>query len=113
MSQPKLAELHGRYQARKLTANDYAYLANLMNKVETTNPRYSHKNLLAIYACQFWINRYLANEKSEFISSLDKYLQRKLALTPEQIDGLNNWFKNRPGMLSIKLDAFSFNPAKT
>ncbi|WP_185265986.1 hypothetical protein [Halopseudomonas xiamenensis] len=42
MSQPKLAELHSRYQARRLTANDYSYLTNLMNKVDTAQEPARH-----------------------------------------------------------------------
>lgn len=112
MSYGKLADLHRRYLINGLSDDDVKYLLNLMAKVKNDRPEYSYKNLQAIYACDFWIQRFLAKDASDFILSLKAYLHAHLALTPGQIDGLNKWFKNKPGMISIKPDAFAFAPSK-
>ncbi|MGY2169795.1 hypothetical protein [Pseudomonas gingeri] len=112
MSYGKLKELQTRYRGAELTEDDIRYLINLMAKVQRERPEYSYRNLQAIYACDFWIERFLINDKSDFISDLKSYLNSKLALTTRQIEGLNKWFKHREGMISIKPDAFAFDPSK-
>ncbi|MFS2160660.1 hypothetical protein ACCD10_25430 [Pseudomonas sp. Pseusp122] len=112
MSYGKLADLHRQYLSEGLTDNDVKYLLNLMAKVQTARPEYSYRNLQAIYACDFWIKRFLAQDASDFIASLQTYLKTHLALTPGQIGGLNKWFNNQPGMISIKPEAFAFDPSK-
>ncbi len=107
-----LVKLAEKLRVAGLADDDYSYLKNLMAKVKTVRPEFSIKNLQAIYACNYWINYFLAKESSDFISDLKRSLNRDLALTPGQIEGLNKWFKNRPGMLSIKPDAFAFDPVE-
>ncbi|APC19576.1 hypothetical protein BLL42_28090 (plasmid) [Pseudomonas frederiksbergensis] len=108
----RLVTLAEKLRGAVLADGDYRYLNNLMAKVQTVRPEVSIKNLQAIYACNYWINYFLAKESSDFISDLKRSLHRDLALTPGQVEALNKWFKNRPGMLSIKPDAFAFNPAE-
>lgn len=112
MKYEPLVKLAEKLRGSGLEGGDYSYLNNLMAKVQTDRPEFSIKNLQAIYACNYWINYFLAQESSDFISNLKSSLHRDLALTPGQVDGLNKWFKNRPGMLSIKPDAFAFDPAE-
>lgn len=107
-----LVKLAEKLRGAGLTVGDYRYLNNLMVKVQTARPEFSIKNLQAIYACNYWINHFLARESSDFISDLKRSLHRDLALTPGQVEALNKWFNNRPGMLSIKPDAFAFDPAE-
>lgn len=107
-----LVKLAEKLRSSGLEGADYRYLNNLMAKVQTARPEFSSKNLQAIYACNYWINYFLSQESSEFISSLKSSLHRDLALTLGQVEGLNKWFKNRTGMLSIKPDAFAFDPAE-
>ena len=107
-----LVKLAEKLRMAGLADDDYSYLKNLMAKVKTVRPEFSIKNLQAIYACNYWINYFLAKESSDFISDLKRSLNRDLALTPSQVEGLNKWFNNRPGMLSIKSDAFAFDPVE-
>lgn len=107
-----LVTLAEKLRGAGLAGSDYSYLNNLMAKVKTARPEFSIKNLQAIYACNYWINYFLAKESSDFISNLKSSLHRDLALTQGQVEGLNKWFKNRPGMLSVKPDAFAFDPVE-
>lgn len=102
----RLQEVYVRYRARGLSANDQTYLQNLMAKVERERPEYGYANLQALYACHFWIERFLAEEDSDFIRGLRHYLRSNLHLKPAQIAGLNKWFERREGMISINPDAF-------
>lgn len=102
----RLQEVYERYRARGLSENDQTYLQNLMAKVERERPEYSYANLQALYACHFWIERFLGQENSDFIRGLRHYLRSNLYLKPAQIEGLNKWFERREGMISIKSDAF-------
>lgn len=103
----RLQEVYERYRARGLSANDEAYLLNLMAKVERERPEYGYANLQALYACHFWIERFLGEEDSDFIRGLRHYLRTHLYLKPTQIAGLNKWFERREGMISIRPDAFA------
>jgi hypothetical protein len=107
-----LVKLDEKLRKSGLDVGDYSYLQNLMAKVKIERPEFSIKNLQAIYACNYWINYFLAKESSDFISDLKSSLHRDLALSPGQVEGLNKWFKNRPGMLSIKPEAFAFDPVE-
>lgn len=112
MKYDPLVKLRDKLRGAGLADNDYDHLDNLIAKVNVTYPEFSIKNLYAIYACNYWINYFLAKENSDFISDLQRSLHRDLALTPAQVEGLNKWFKNRSGMLSIKPDAFAFDPSE-
>lgn len=112
MRHEPLMRLVEKLRGSGLEVGDYRYLNNLMAKVQTARPEFSIKNLHAIYACNYWINYFLAQESSDFISNLKRSLHRNLALTSGQVEAINKWFKNRPGMLSIKPDAFAFDPTE-
>lgn len=113
MSIERITKLHEQFQTVGLTEDCYKYLSNLMAKVQKDHPAYSLRNLQAIYACSFWIDRLLQREnKAEYITSLKQYLEKRLALTPGQIEGLNKFLSREPGMLTIKPDAFAFDPSK-
>ncbi|WP_313025458.1 hypothetical protein [Pseudomonas lopnurensis] len=112
MKLERLVQLAEKLRDSGLELDDYRYLGNLMAKVGTARPEYTFKNLQAIYACSYWIDYFLAKESADFISDLQRSLRKELALTPGQVIGLNKWFKNRSGMLSIKPDAFAFDPAE-
>lgn len=112
MNYEPLVKLVQKLRESGLEVDDYRYLHNLMAKVHAARPEFSIKNLQAIYACNYWINSFLAQESSDFISDLKRSLHRDLALSPVQVEGLNKWFKNRRGMLSIKPEAFAFDPVE-
>lgn len=112
MKLESLVKLAEKLRGAGLADDDYRYLNNLMAKVQRVRPEFSIKNLQAIYACNYWINYFLAKESSDFISDLKRALHRDLALTSGQVEALNKWFKNRPGMLSIKPGAFAFDPVE-
>lgn len=109
----KLDVLYERYNNSDLTDSDYYFLNRLVDAKDF--PEYSLKNLQAIYACDFWINQFIKNERNKdltYVESCRSYLHRKLALTPSQIIGLNNWFDNSNGrkMVRLKSDFFVINP---
>lgn len=109
----KLNDIYRRYLSNTLTSTDIRFLSKLV--ISSDYPEYSYQNLQAIYACDFWINQFLnqnINKDLLFMKNIKNYLRKKLALTTEQIKGLNSWFDNTKGnkIVNIKLNAFAIDP---
>lgn len=106
----KLDPIFMKYKANNLLEEDYNFLKILMKGEK--RPEFSYKNLQAIYACNFWIDKFIKNNSNtdiSFVKSLRKYLHEHLRLTEKQIEGLNKWFDRADGggMVRIKKDVFT------
>lgn len=111
MGYHKLSEVYDRYVVEEvMEESDKPYLRNLIGYVERTRPELSPRNLRQVYACEFWVLRFIEMQDDEdgveFGRSLLRYLRDRLRLTRGQIDGLNKWLDNMPGMGLINPDGF-------
>tara|TARA_B100000929_G_C15502849_1_gene417950 strand:+ start:703 stop:1296 length:594 start_codon:yes stop_codon:yes gene_type:complete len=111
MENRKLSDVYDRYLTREiLVEDDKPYVRNLLGLMERSRPELSLRNLRQVYACEFWVLRFIDMQEDEdgveFGRGLLRYLRARLRLTRGQVDGLNKWLDNMPGMGLINPNGF-------
>ena len=109
---PKADRLNKIYESfitsGKILEQDERYISVIM--YGDKYPRFTYRNLQAVYAAEFWLMSFIKNhnsEKSEFMKSILQYLRSNLYLTPKQINAVNNWFTYSDGkQIKLKSNAF-------
>lgn len=106
VSTDSLSEAYVRYLADQLSPADIDMLEKMMTSTRTKWPEMSLKNLQAVYACHYWIERFLEQESKPFILDLHSFLKTHLRLSALQVERLNECLREQGRPLSIDPDAF-------
>lgn len=94
-----------------LSESDVDFVSYVMNNDDFQ--KYTYKNLLGIYACDYWINYFIeCNDNIKYVERVRATLHKNLFLEKEQITKLNNWFRYSDGKEIMKLKENLFSHIK-
>ncbi|MUK76561.1 hypothetical protein GNP84_06530 [Aliivibrio fischeri] len=91
-----------------LSESDVDFISYVMGNDDFQ--KYTYKNLLGVYACDYWINYFIENNDNiKYVEKVRAVLHKDLFLEKTQIVKLNNWFRYSDGkkIMKIKENLFS------